>query len=190
MFPATAKTMAREPMETKRHKPLIHNSLLQTQLRLGENGRGGGRKWPDPFRRAVSHYARGTRLFIASLAGLQQYLCIGRARLARSQMVARKEEVVANPLRSPEQTSLLKHRHLPLIFGGPVSRTSRGADYRQHRQRLQRRTRNEDTLRVRALVGRIDQKTLRRCLSQVGGHESFEDFVILKAQPHPQTFGT
>ena len=82
---------------------------------------------------------------------------------------------------------LLEHRHLPLILRPVAALTARGADHGKHGQRFQCGARHEDALRVRALVGRVDQKSFGRGLREVGGHEAFEDLAVFKAQPHPQS---
>src|SRR3984957_13114659 len=85
---------------------------------------------------------------------------------------------------------VLKHRYLTLIVKVPTPRTPCCSDYRQYGQRLQRRAWHEDALRVRTLIRRINQKAFRRGLGKVGGHEAFKDLVVLKAQAHPQAFGS
>jgi len=76
-----------------------------------------------------------------------------------------------------------------LVLAGAASRASGGADYRQHRQRFECGAGDEDTLGVRALVRRVDQVAFRQVLGQVGGHEAFEDFIVLEAEADPEAFG-
>src|ERR1700730_19279103 len=54
---------------------------------------------------------------------------------------------------------------------------------------MQGAARPEDALRVRAQIGRIDQKPLGRGQAEIVGHYSFEDFVVFKLKAHPESFG-
>ena len=53
---------------------------------------------------------------------------------------------------------------------------------------LQRSARHKDALRVRTLVRRVNQKSFRRGLGKVGGHQPFQNLAVLEPQPHPQPF--
>ena len=62
----------------------------------------------------------------------------------------------------------LEHRDLALILRPALA--PRSPNHRQHRQRFERHTRHEYPLRVRALIGRVHNITLRHRLHQVSGH--------------------
>src|ERR1700733_6963854 len=60
--------------------------------------------------------------------------------------------------------SFLEHGHLPLVFGASFLPTG-SANHCQYGQRFKGRSRNEDALRIGALVRRIYKKSFRRRLS-------------------------
>src|SRR5882762_10153853 len=84
---------------------------------------------------------------------------------------------------------LFEHRYLALVVGGATAGAAGGADYGQDCQRLEGGAGDKDALRVRALVGRVDEIAFGQVLGEVGGHEAFEDFVVLEAEADPEAFG-
>ena len=48
---------------------------------------------------------------------------------------------------------------------------------------------DKDSLGVRALVGRVDEKSLRGVLQQVGRHQAFENLAVFEAETDPEAFG-
>jgi hypothetical protein len=84
-----------------------------------------------------------------------------------------------------EKKLFLEHWDLALILCAaalPPGRSNHG----QNRQRLKRRPWHKNSLRVRPLVWRVDEKSFRRRLGKIGRHQAFQHFVIFETQTHPE----
>src|ERR1700691_4436163 len=114
-------------------------------------------------------------------------------RLRRSEHLrpSRKPGLSGLPVGWPAvQELLLKHGDLALVLSAAALLAASRADDGENGQRFERGAGDEDALRVGALVGRVDQESFGRGLSEVGGHEGFEDFAVFEAQADPQAFGS